>query len=137
MLTRMTAPFLDRPIFLFDADCGVCQNGTDSIRARIDPPVDIRPFQGVAFDQWGVTPAELAEGPVFVDPQGWHVVGPPAMAHLLRRSRRPYRGLGSVMLLPGVRHLLALAGPVMYRNRHRLPGATPACAVSPAQAAQE
>lgn len=120
---------LDRPVFLFDADCGVCQNGTDSIRARIDPPVDIVPFQTVDHAELGVTAEELAEGPVFVSPQGWHVVGPIAMAHMLRLSCAPYRWMGGTMMLPGIRHLLEALGPTMYRHRHRLPGATPACAV--------
>jgi len=119
-------------MFLFDADCGVCQNGTDAIRERIAPPVDIVPFQTVDHGAMGVTDQELTEGPVFVSPEGWHVVGPAAMAHMMRTARQPFRGFGSFMLLPGMRHLMAALGPVMYRNRHHLPGATPACEVRPA-----
>jgi predicted DCC family thiol-disulfide oxidoreductase YuxK len=128
----MSAPVLDRPMFLFDADCGVCQNGTDAIRDRIDPPVDIVAFQSVDHDALGVTAQELAEGPVFVSPDGWHVVGPAAMAHMMRTARAPYRAVGAFLLMPGVRHLLAALGPAMYRNRSRLPGSTPACEVRPA-----
>ena len=28
-------------LFLFDADCGICQTGTDRIRRTIAPPVEI------------------------------------------------------------------------------------------------
>lgn len=127
----MSIQALDRPVFLFDADCGVCQDGTDTIRARIAPPVDIVGFQTTDHEALGVSLAELQEGPVFVSPEGWHVVGPLAMAQMLRAARRPYRSVGTFMLLPGVRHLLRALGPVMYRNRGRLPGATGECSVAP------
>lgn len=55
-----------------------------------------------------------------------------AMAHLLAQARAPYRAMGRAMLVPGMRHALDALGPVMYRNRHRLPGATPPCEVRPA-----
>ncbi len=117
-------------MFLFDADCGVCQNGTDSIRAKVAPPVDIVAYQSVDHRSLDVSDEDVLEGPVFVDVDGTHVVGPLAMARMLRVARPPYRTVGSAMLLPGVRHLLNALGPVMYRNRHRLPGATPACEVN-------
>lgn len=119
-------------MFLFDADCGVCQNGTDSIRAKVAPPVDIVAYQSVDYAALGVSDDDVLEGPVFVDVDGTHVVGPLAMAHMLRLARQPHRAMGSAMLLPGIRNLLDALGPVMYRNRHRLPGATPACEVTPA-----
>jgi hypothetical protein len=125
----MSTTALDRPVFLFDADCGVCQDGTDLIRARIAPPVDIVGHQTVDHDALGVSDAELEEGPVFVSPEGWHVVGPLAMAQMFRLARRPYRGIGTIMLLPGVRHVLKALGPTMYRNRDRLPGASGSCSV--------
>lgn len=118
------------PVFLFDADCGVCQNGTDSIRARMDPPVAIVPFQSIDYAALGVTDGELAEGPVFVSETGQRAVGPAAMAELLLRSRHPYRAIGAAIRLPGIRHALHALGPVMYRHRDRLPGATPACSVT-------
>lgn len=118
-----------RPAFLFDADCGVCQNGTDTIRDRIDPPVDIIAWQTVDLDAWGVTEQAVHEGPVFVDTDGTQQIGPLGMARMLRRSRAPYRFVGAAMLTPGVRHLLDRIGPWMYRHRDRLPGSTPACSV--------
>jgi hypothetical protein len=125
----MSTDALARPLFLFDADCGICQDGTDAIRARVRPPVDIVGYQTVSPEEYGVTSEELQEGPVFVSPEGWHVVGPLAMGQMLRLAGWPYRGVGAVMLMPGIRSVLAALGPVMYRNRGRLPGATGSCAV--------
>ncbi len=51
------------------------------------------------------------------------------MAELLASARSPYRQAGRVMLLPGIRQVLGAVGPVMYRNKHRLPGASDSCRV--------
>ena len=117
------------PLFLFDADCGICQTGTDRIRERIAPPVEIVGYQSVDLDALGVSEADVEEGPVLVRTDGTHVVGPAAMAELLAASRAPYRQAGRTMQLPGIRHVLGAVGPVMYRNKHRLPGASDSCRV--------
>lgn len=118
-----------RAVFLFDGDCGVCQNGTDAIRSRIDPPVDLKPYQAIDLTEYGVTHEDVFEGPVLVRPDGTHVIGPLAMAEMLKAARQPYRIVGAAMLAPGVRQLLHAVGPWMYRQRSRLPGSTAACSV--------
>jgi predicted DCC family thiol-disulfide oxidoreductase YuxK len=124
----MTTPL---PIFLYDDDCGVCHEGTTAIRARVRPPIALVPYQSVDTGALGVSDEVLAEGPVLVQAGGRISVGPAAMAGLLRASRRPYRWLGITMDLPGIKQILAAAGPHMYRQRHRLPGASGSCAVPP------
>lgn len=119
----------DRPTFLFDADCGVCQEGTDRIRAVIDPPVDIVAWQTIDLDAWGIPEHAVHEGPVFVDETGRYIVGPLGMAQMLSRSSAPYRFVGAAMLAPGVRQILTAIGPWMYAHRGYLPGATDACKV--------
>ncbi|MBK9739844.1 MAG: DUF393 domain-containing protein [Actinobacteria bacterium] len=123
---------LTSPLFLFDGDCGVCQQGTDRMRQRFAPPVDMASYQSIGLDELGVTQAEVLEGPVLVRLDGSHVVGPLAVAELLRMSRAPYRYAGYLMLAPGIRQALRAAGPAIYRQRHRLPGATSACRAEPA-----
>ena len=126
---------LTRPLFLFDGDCGVCQNGTDAIRAKVRPAVDVRAYQGVDLADLGVSDEDVREGPVLVRIDGSHVVGPLAMAEVLRSARAPFRQIGAAMMAPGVRRFLSAIGPVMYRHRGRLPGATDACQVTPATSA--
>lgn len=118
---------LTRPIFLFDADCGICQTGTDRIRDTIAPAVEIVGYQSVDLASLGVSQADVETGPVLVRGDGTHVVGPAAMAELLGTARSPYRQVGRAMQLPGVRQVLGAVGPVMYRNKHRLPGASDSC----------
>lgn len=126
---------LTRPLFLFDGDCGVCQNGTDTIRAKVRPAVDFRAYQEVELTDHGVSEQDVLDGPVLVRVDGTHVVGPLAMAEVLRSARSPFRQLGAVMMAPGVRWALSAIGPAMYRNRGRLPGATDSCRVPTAASA--
>lgn len=119
-----------KPLFLYDGDCGLCQNGTESMRRRFDPPVDMSAYQDVDLSAFGVTPDEALEGPILVRSDGSHIVGPLAIAEILHSSRRPYRLVGGLMLLMGVRHLLQAIGPSVYRQRYRLPGARTTCRMS-------
>lgn len=122
---------LDRPLFLFDGDCGVCQNGTDSMRRRFDPPADMLRYQSCSLAELGVSEADVLEGPVLVRTDGSRVVGPLAVAEMLRGCGGPVRYVGAVMLAPGIRHALRAAGPAIYRQRYRMPGSTAACRVVP------
>jgi len=122
-------PSLTRPLFLFDGDCGVCQNGTDSMRRRFDPPVDMSAYQLVDLSGHGIESSEALEGPILIRANGSHVVGPLAIAEMLRSSRRPYRAIGAAMLLPGVRTVLHAVGPFVYQLRHLLPGSAVTCRV--------
>jgi hypothetical protein len=127
----MTKSQLTRPVFLFDADCGVCQNSTEMMKKRIDPPVDFRPYQNFDYDSYGITTKDLSEGPILISTDASFLVGPLGMATLLKMSRRPYNYMGHFMLLPGIRHFLKKVGPTLYAKRRYLPGATDSCAINP------
>ena len=92
-------------------------------------------YQSIDLVALRVPAADVERGPVLVRADGTHVAGPAAMAELLTTARSPYQQIGKVMLFPGIRQLLSAIGPVMYRNKHRLPGATDSCRVGHAQPA--
>jgi predicted DCC family thiol-disulfide oxidoreductase YuxK len=117
------------PLFLFDGDCGLCENAVDRMKRRIAPPIDFATYQSVDIDALGVSLATCLEGPVLVRADGSHVVGVGAMAGMLRTARNPYRFFGRAMMAPGVSPLLDRVQSVFYRNRHRLPGGTEACRI--------
>jgi hypothetical protein len=127
----MQSPNLTRPVFLFDADCGVCQNSTKMMKKKINPPVDFRPYQGFDYSSFGITEKNLGEGPILISIDSTFLVGPLGMATLLKMSRKPFRYIGSIMLLPGIRHFLNKIGPSLYAKRGYLPGATDACSINP------
>lgn len=117
------------PLFLFDGDCGLCENIVDRIKKRIAPPIDFATYQSVDIAALGVSLASCLIGPVLVSADGTHVVGAGAMAGMLRTAGYPYRLVGRMMIAPGVVPLLNRVQAVFYRNRHRLPGGTEACRI--------
>jgi hypothetical protein len=120
------------PLWLYDGDCGPCDQTADRIRARVQPPVELRPYQAVDLASLGVDPADVLLGPILVRSDGSYVVGPESVGEILRMSIAPYRQVGAVMLAPGIRHALRALGPRMYKQRHRFPGASAGCRVDAA-----
>lgn len=122
------------PIFLFDGDCGFCSSAAGAMERWIPSPTAIRPWQRVALPPLGVAEAEADQSVVMVDVAGRRTHGPEAVAALLRTSPSgAWRAAGALL---GLRPVLALAWPVYHlisRNRHRLPGGTPACALPHAE----
>jgi predicted DCC family thiol-disulfide oxidoreductase YuxK len=94
---------------------------------------DVRPWQFADLDALRVTQAD-AEANVLWSTEGESVAaGPVAVARLLVDAGGWWRPLGRALDLPPVR---AAAWPVyrlVARNRHRLPGGTPACSLPQAQ----
>lgn len=115
-------------LLLYDGDCGVCDDGMSRMRRRLNPPVDIRSYQNIDLEALGVSLDVVTnEGPVLVRTKGDQLVGPAAIAAVMRASGAPYTLVGAVMSAPGVRRVLAWAGPKLYRQRYRFPGAGRTC----------
>ena len=127
----MSSTNLVRPVFLFDNDCGVCQNSTEMMKKRIKPPVDFQPYQSFDYARFGITEKNLTQGPILISTDSSFLIGPLGMATLLKMSKKPYRYIGRMILLPGIRHFLKKVGPSLYAKRRYLPGATEACEIDP------
>ena len=119
-------------MWLFDGDCGPCEQASRGMRSVINPPVDMKPYQSVDLDALGVTLADVADGPVLVQSDGSHLVGPAAMAAMMRLSGIPFRQVGAVMAAPGIRQTLGAIGPRLYHQRFRLRGCWSDCQVDAA-----
>lgn len=132
-MTATTAP--TRPVFLYDADCGVCETVAERLRVVVRPDVDIVPSRDADLTALGVTGPECSQAPILVRTDGTHVAGPEAMAGVMRAGAVPFPAMGLVMQAPGVRHLLTIAFPQMYRRRHLLPGMGDTCRVPEVAAA--
>ncbi len=121
--------------FLYDGDCGFCSACGRFITRHIRTDVAVMPWQFVDLASLGLTPAECDQAVQWVAtaPTGGRerASGPAAIAALLRRGSLPWHVLGRLL---GTRPALAAAGPVynfIARHRDRMPGGTPACAVTP------
>jgi predicted DCC family thiol-disulfide oxidoreductase YuxK len=118
--------------FLFDGDCAFCSSCARFIERHIHTDAEVVAWQFADLDRLGVTAADCLEAVQFIEPGRTPTAGPDAIADLLKRATNPlWRSAGRLLAKRTVR---ALARPVyrwVAQNRHRLPGGTAACKVSP------
>jgi predicted DCC family thiol-disulfide oxidoreductase YuxK len=121
----------DRPVLIFDSDCGFCTASAGFIERRIPTSAEIEPFQSIDLTALGTTRERAEREVLWVDRTGRVFGGAAAVARLLRDAGRLWAILGLLISPPP----LSWAATGVYRlvavNRHRLPGGSPACAVPP------
>jgi predicted DCC family thiol-disulfide oxidoreductase YuxK len=126
---RATAPG-ERPVLIYDGDCGFCTTSVRLLVRWLRPPVDVVAWQHTDLAGYGLTEAAARRAVQWVGPDG-HSAGAPAVAALLRRTGGPWWVLGTLLGWPLIRQVAAVAYRLIAANRHRLPGGTPACALPP------
>ena len=120
---------------VYDGDCGFCTVCAAWLSRRLADDVLIVPWQSVNLQAFNLTLEDVTTAVWWVG-TGRKERGHRAVGRSLQRSvpglrGLPWRLLGRILLLPGVG---IIAGPMyaaVSRNRHRLPGATAACAIRP------
>lgn len=122
-----------RPLLIFDGDCGICTKLSGFARRAVLPPGrgTVEAYQFLDLAPLGLTAEECAQALRFVDASGRTYAAQDAVARLLLGSRWWWRPIGAVILVPGVNAVAGLVYRWVARNRHRLPGGTPACAMPP------
>lgn len=123
-------------VLIYDGDCGVCTKlsrfTTTSVRAR-PGDFEVSAYQDADLDTLGVTSEQCDEALQWVSASGRVSSAQDAVARVLLAGRLPFRPLGAVILVPGVNALAGVVYRWVARNRHRLPGGTPACSLPAAQ----
>lgn len=125
----------DRPWLVFDGDCAFCTTSATWVAARLHRPdgtdAYLVPWQHTDLDALGATAERAQTEVLWVEPEGRLVGGAAAFAAWLRFRGGPYGVLGRLMGLPGLRAVAAAVYRLVARNRSRMPGGTPACALPP------
>ncbi|WP_214415220.1 thiol-disulfide oxidoreductase DCC family protein [Sphaerisporangium fuscum] len=120
----------DLPVLVYDGDCGFCQLCVDLGYRYLPTMPRVVAWQDLDLAAYGLTVEEVEESVQLVGPYGLRASGARAVAVLLAVQRRPtWHLLGRVMLTPPVSWAAEGVYRVISRNRHRLPGASGACAV--------
>ena len=121
------------PWVVFDGDCGFCTSSAQWVAARLErpghPTARLVPWQRADLAALGTTETRAQREVLWVAPDGALAGGAEAFACWLRFAGQPYATLGRVMGWPLVRELAAAVYRSVARNRQRLPGGTPACAL--------
>ena len=129
-------PVRDRPWLVFDGDCAFCTSSAtwvaERLRRSTGTDAHLVPWQFTDLAALGTTPERAQTEVLWVETDGRVVGGAAAFAAWLRFRGGPYGVVGRVMALPGVRSVAAGVYRVVARNRDKMPGGTPACALPPA-----
>lgn len=112
-------------ILLYDPDCGFCTRAARWLERR-GLAAEIAPMSPALLVGHGVDVERAQREVPYVDETGVRY-GAEAVAAVLRTGRGPWRLVGRVLSLPGVRGLAAAGYAVVARHRHQLPGGTAAC----------
>jgi predicted DCC family thiol-disulfide oxidoreductase YuxK len=119
-----------RPVLVFDGDCSFCTSCARLLE-RIGPRAEIIAWQVTDLDELGITAAQASEAVRWIGADGTTRAGHEAIAAALGTAGGAWRVAGRALVLPGVSLLAAAGYRLVARNRHRLPGGTPACALDP------
>lgn len=115
-------------MLVFDGDCAFCSSCARLLERRVRPDAEIVAWQVADLDELGITGAQAATAVRWVEADGSVRTGHEAIAAAFGAARPAWRAAGRALLLPGIAPLAAVSYRLVARNRHRLPGGTPACA---------
>ena len=118
------------PVLLFDGDCAFCTAAVEWAQRWIQPHVPMVAWQFVDLAALGLTPEQCQTSIQWVRAPGSAATEAVAAAELLRSGSAPWPLVGRVMAAKPVIGVANAAYRLIARNRHRLPGATPACQVA-------
>lgn len=120
------------PVLAYDGDCGFCQASVDRVRALAAPALEAVPWQFLPAEATAPHLERLDREVLLLRGGAVLAGGADAVARYVGASpSRTYRVLAAVVRLPGIRACARVVYRRVSRNRHRLPGGTPACAVPP------
>lgn len=115
------------PTLVFDGDCGFCTSVAKHFEKRSFTPLTIAAWQLTDLSTLGLT-EEQASSQVYLVTERGLFGGAECFAELMRIQGDPFhRFVAWGMRLPVMRTLCAWGYRQVARNRHRLPGGTPAC----------
>jgi predicted DCC family thiol-disulfide oxidoreductase YuxK len=119
----------ERPVLVYDGDCAFCTRCV-GVLERIGPDAEIVAWQLTDLSALGISEEQAADAVQWVQIDGDVRSGHEAIAAVLSTAGRIWRIIGRAILLPGVSWVAAKVYRLVAANRYRLPGGTPACAVS-------
>ena len=115
------------PMLIFDGDCSFCTSSAQWIEHRLPDSVHVEPWQRLDLAQYGLTEDDVTTAAYWVDERGRTYRGDLSIAKALVAAGGAWKVIGWLLQLPPVSLLSAIGYKLVAKNRHRLPGGTPAC----------
>lgn len=128
-------------VLVFDGDCGFCTTSVTWLADRFPGAFAVAPYQRVDLESLGLTARECDEKVQWIGdvtaPVTTRAEGAAAVGALLRTGGRARgglvglaaRGLGALAVVRPTSYVADAVYAVVAKNRQRLPGGTPACAL--------
>jgi predicted DCC family thiol-disulfide oxidoreductase YuxK len=117
---------------IFDGDCSFCTSTTNFVLKqfkKVNRPLTATPWQFADLASFGLTESQVAEK-VYLIEDGQKYAGHECFARLLRLHGNPlYRFASWLMLTAPIAPISAACYSWVAKNRHKMPGGTPACAM--------
>jgi predicted DCC family thiol-disulfide oxidoreductase YuxK len=125
----------DVPWLIFDGDCAFCTSSAHWLARRLHHPegpnARLVAWQFTDLTALGTSVERTRREALWVDTGGTIYGGAAAFAEWLKFRGGAYGVVGRVINLPVIRVLAAAVYRVIAKNRHRMPGGSPACALPP------
>ena len=115
------------PLLIFDGDCSFCTSSAEWIRRHVPAGTHVEPWQRLDVTPFHLTEHDVSTAAYWVDEAGGTYRGHRAIAKALVAAGGAWKAVGIVLQIPPFSWLAALGYLVIAKNRHRLPGGTPAC----------
>lgn len=123
------------PWLVFDGDCAFCTTTATWVADRLHrsggPNARLMAWQFADLAALGTTQERTRREVLWVTTAGTIYGGAAAFSQWLQFRGQPYAIVGRLMDLPLVRTLAAAVYRLVARNRSRMPGGSPACALPP------
>ena len=119
----------DRPVLVFDGDCGFCTTSARFLHRWVvrDGSTRVTPWQQLDLDELGLTTDQCRAAVQWVGEDGQVASGHTAIAAALREGHPVWRPVGALLVAPGLSWLAARLYQWVSAHRYALPGGTPAC----------
>jgi len=119
----------DRPVLLFDGDCGFCTTSARFLHHWVvrDGATRVAPWQFLDLEALGLTADQCRAAVQWVGEDGQVASGHVAIAAALRTGHPVWRPVGALLVAPGFSWLAARLYSWVAAHRDALPGGTPAC----------
>jgi predicted DCC family thiol-disulfide oxidoreductase YuxK len=112
---------------VFDGDCGFCTTSANWLAKGSH--VDVVPWQFLDLDSVGLTVDQVSTAVWWLSDDRPVEHSSRAIGLALRARGGVWSWAGWALLVPAVRPVADLVYRLVARNRHRMPGGTPACRI--------
>ena len=119
---------MPKPTLIFDGDCSFCSSSARVLKRMVGKSVEILPYQRTDLTVFSLTEEQCNIAVQFANRDG-RSSGHEAIADALIAGKNLWSIAGWIIRLPVISSVGFLVYGWVSKNRHRLPGGTPACSI--------